>query len=124
MTFNNTAVNAVFNAIVDNVSYTEALLAQGIGDKATARPYALTWAAGKYGVKLVDGQRGLTLDANAKNYETARKAVQRVLEACFPSMELDKVKPAVSKQTDDVAKLLKQFEKLTPAQRKKFLAAI
>ena len=124
-TFNNAAVNATFDAIINDVSYTEALLAQGIGDKATARPFALTWAAGKYSVKLVNGQRGLSLDKTAKNYETARKAVQRVLEACFPAMEISGIAaPKESNQADPVAKLLKAIEKLSPDQRAKIKAAI
>jgi hypothetical protein len=124
-TFNNDAVNTIFNAILDDVSYTEKMLDQGIGDKATARPFALTWAAAKYSVKLVKGQRGLALDQTAKNYEAARKAVQRVLDVCFPAMETASVAaPKESNQADPVAKLLKSFEKLTAAQRKKFLAAV
>ena len=124
-TFNNDAVNATFDAIMLDVSYTEQLFAQGIGDKATARPFALTWASAKYSIKLVEGQRGLSLDKAAKNYETARKAVQRVLDVCFPAMELSSAAaPKESNQADPVAKLLKSFEKLTAAQRKKFLAAV
>ena len=126
--FKNDAVAAVFNAIIDDVSYTEKLLDQGIGDKATARPFALTWAAAKYSVKLVNGQRGLALDQSAKNYEAARKAVQRVLDVCFPAMEKPQAEPKAapkeSKQVDEVAKVLKAFEKLTAAQKKKFLSAI
>ena len=124
-TFNNDAVNATFDAIINDTTYTEALLDQGIGDKATARPFALTWASAKYSVKLVKGQRGLALDQTAKNYEAARKAVQRVLDVCFPAMETASVAaPKESNQADPVAKLLKSFEKLTAAQRKKFLAAV
>ena len=125
-TFNNAAVNETFDAIINDTTYTEQLLDQGIGDKATTRPFALTWAAAKYSVKLVNGQRGLALDQSAKNYEAARKAVQRVLDVCFPAMELASVAtaPKESNQADPVAKLLKSFEKLTAAQRKKFLAAV
>jgi len=121
--FKNDAVAAIFNAIILDVSYTEQLCSHGIGDRATARPFALTWAASKYGVKLVEGQRGLSLDQTSAKYETARKAVQRVLDVCFPDMEKPKA-ATESKQVDPVAKLLKSFEKLTAAQRKKFLAAI
>ena len=122
--FKNDAVAAVFNAIMLDVSYTEKLLDQGIGDRATARPFALTWAASKYGVKLVEGQRGLSLDQTSAKYETARKAVQRVLDVCFPDMEKPQAAPKESKQVDEVAKLLKSFAKLTSVQKKKFLAAI
>ena len=122
--FKNDAVAAIFNAIIDDVSYTEQMLSHGIGDRATARPFALTWAASKYGVKLVDGQRGLSLDQTSAKYETARKAVQRVLDVCFPDMEKPKAAPKESKQVDEVAKVLQAFEKLTAAQKKKFLAAI
>ena len=122
--FKNDAVAAIFNAIIDDVSYTEQMLSHGIGDRATARPFALTWAASKYGVKLVDGQRGLSLDQTSAKYETARKAVQRVLDVCFPDMEKPKAAPKESKQVDEVAKVLQAFEKLTAAQKKKFLAAV
>ena len=125
-TFNNSVVNATFDAIINDVSYTEQLFAQGIGDKATARPFALTWAAAKYSVKLVTGQRGLALDKSAKNYEAARKAVQRVLDVCFPAMETASEGAATkeSNQADPVAKLLKAIEKLSPDQRAKIKAAI
>lgn len=125
-TFNNSAVNATFDAIINDTTYTEQLLAQGIGDKATARPFALTWAAAKYSVKLVEGQRGLSLDKTAAKYETARKAVQRVLDVCFPAMETasEAAAPKESNQADPVAKLLKAIEKLSPDQRAKIKAAI
>lgn len=71
---------------IDNssMSFAERLLAQGIGDRNTARPYAVLWAAKKYGEKPFEGQRGLTF----KQGSAALQAVTRVLQVAFPSVDI------------------------------------
>ena len=59
--FINAAIFAIFtDADNSSLSFAERLLAEGIGDKATARPYAVAWAAKKHTIKTKPGQRGLT----------------------------------------------------------------
>jgi len=125
--FNNKAVFAIFDA-ADNaaLSFAERLLAEGIGDKPTARPYAVAWAAAKHGISTKEGQRGLTFDSNNKTkLEAAQKSVQRVLELCFPSADVSHLpnpKAEPKKKVDAVQReaqrILKNF---TPAQRRKLI---
>ena len=119
----NAAIAAVFNDADNSAAgFLARLMEQGIATRSEANPYALTWASAKYGCPLnADGQRGIGLDSKHAKYAAAAKAKNRVLNRIFND---EIVTPPTSKHTDNVAKLLKQFEKLTPAQRKKFLAAI
>lgn len=120
-TFRNAAVAAVFNDALDaDVSFASRLLAQGIGDRETARPFALVWAADKYRVKVKEGQRGLTLDCDKTH--AAQRAVYRVLDVCFPKQP----KPAAksNSQKDVVEKLMTQINKLSAAERRRLIAAL
>lgn len=84
------AMAAVFED-VDNssTSFCERLLALGIGDRATARPFVMLWAAQKYNARIVMGQRGETWAVRDCD---ASRATSRVLAACFPSVDLPKRK--------------------------------
>lgn len=84
------AMAAVFED-VDNssTSFCERLLALGIGDRATARPFVMLWAAAKYNARIVMGQRGETWAVRDCD---ASRATSRVLAACFPSVDLPKRK--------------------------------
>ena len=120
--FNRPAVFAVFNdADKSSASFTERLLALGIGSRGDARPLAMEWASKKYGVALKDGQRGLTF---AKRDTDAERAMNRVLQLCFPSADKPNVKRAANNKTDAVAKLLKSYNALTGAEKRRFLASI
>lgn len=118
---NKTAIFAVFNdADNQSASFAERLMALGVGDRATAKPLAMEWAANKYKVKIEQGQRGDKLPRDS----AAEKAMNRVLSVCFPAADQPKVKPSTSKQTDPVAKLLSAYAKLTPAEKRSFLRRI
>ena len=129
--FINAAVFAIFtDADNSSLSFAERLLAEGIGDRATARPYAVAWAAKKHSTKerviaVKEGQRGLTFDSKDKKaIEAAQKSVTRVLEVCFPSVDAPSAgsKTAAKLKTDAVQReaqrILKNF---TPAQRRKLI---
>ena len=124
--FINAAVFAIFtDADNSSLSFAERLLAEGIGDRATARPYAVAWAAKKHGIAVKEGQRGLTFDSKDKKaIEAAQKSVTRVLEVCFPSVDAPSAgsKTAAKPKTDAVQReaqrILKNF---TPAQRRKLI---
>lgn len=106
-----------------SVNLAEQLLLLGIGNKAEARPYALAWAAAKYGVKVRAGQRGDGFDRSTRQGEAAHKAVQRVLNFIYPPSDIPSSNK-VAKQVDEVARLIKKFEGLTAAQKRRFLAGI
>jgi hypothetical protein len=120
--FNKTAAFALFNRIDDaTLGFAEQALALGFASASEMRPVALEWASQKYGVALREGQRGLALDDGAKNYEAAKKAVQRVTAACFPKVDA----PAkAASQADPVEKLLKAYAKLTAGEKRSFKAAL
>ena len=124
--FNNKAVFAIFtDADKSAVSFAERLMAEGIGDRATARPYAVAWAAAKHGIGTRMGERGLTfVTENKRKYEAAQQASKRVLELCFPTADapvIDKSKKTKAK-VDPIAREAKRIlDKFTPAQRRKLI---
>ena len=120
--FNRTAVYAVFNqADKSSVSFAEQLLALGIGSRTDARPLAMDWASKKYNVALKEGQRGTTF---VKVDTDAERAMNRVLQVCFPSADLKKSGKATANKTDAVAKLLKAYTALTAVEKRRFLKSI
>ena len=126
MTINYTTPAQVFDAVEKtSVNFAEAMMQLGIGSRAEAKPHALQWASKKYGVPIRTGQRGDGFDRapGNKKAEAAHKAVQRVLDIIYPSSDLPS-KKTKAKQPDPVAQLLKKFNDLTAAQKRRFLAGI
>ena len=120
--FNRNAVYAVFNlADKSSVSFAEQLLEQGIASRAEAKPFAITWASEKYEAKLKNGQRGVTF---VKRNTDAERAMNRVLQVCFPSADLKKSGKATANKVDAVAKLLKGYTALTAVEKRRFLKSI
>ena len=116
-TFNKAAVFAVFAAAdKSSASFAEQLLALGVGDRATARPLAMEWAARKYGVTIEQGQRGDKLPRDS----AAEKAMLRVLDVCFPRVDAPKPKINAARAADPVEKLLADYAKLTAGQKRSF----
>ena len=122
--FNRVAVYAVFDlADKSSASFAERLLAEGIGSRADAKPLAIEWASEKYEAKLKNGQRGVTF---VKRNTDAERAMNRVLQVCFPSADITKpvsAKPSANK-VDEVAKLLKKYQALTAVEKRRFLKSI
>ena len=126
MTINYTTPAQVFDAAEGaSVNFAEAMMQLGIGSRAEAKPHALQWASKKYGVPIRTGQRGDGFDRapGNKKAEAAHKAVQRVLDIIYPPSDLPS-KKTKAKQPDPVAQLLKKFNDLTAAQKKRFLAGV
>lgn len=121
-TFNKAAVFAVFAAAdKSSASFAEQLLALGVGDRATARPLAMEWAARKYGVTIEQGQRGDKLPRDS----AAEKAMLRVLDVCFPRVDAPKSKSIdAARAADPVEKLLAAYAKLTAGQKRSFKAKL
>ena len=123
MTINRKAIFAVFNeADNSSASFTERLIALGVADPSTAKPLAMEWAAGKYGARITQGQRGATLPRNS----AAERAMYRVLGVCFPSADAPKSPKspkspkATANKTDAVAKLFKTWQALSAAEKRRF----
>lgn len=116
--------NAIFAVFTDadnkSASFAERLLALGIGDRKTARPFAMQWAANKYGVAIVKGLQGDKLPRDS----AAEKAMNRVLGLCFPSVDMPRANTSASNKTDPVKSLLARYTKLTPAEKRRFLASL
>ena len=120
--FNRVAVYAVFNeADKSSASFTERLLAEGIGSRADARPLAMEWASKKYSVAIKEGQRGMTF---VKRDTDAERAMNRVLQVCFPSADLKKSGKATVNQVDAVAKLVEKYNTLSASEKRRFLKSI
>ena len=122
--FNRVAVYAVFNDADDeSASFAVRLMELGIGSRSDARPLAMDWASEKYEAKLKDGQRGVTF---VKRNTDAERAMNRVLQVCYPSADTAKPKTpkATANKTDAVAKLLKAYTALTAVEKRRFLKSI
>ena len=115
--FNRVAVFAVFNdADKSSASFAERLMALGIASRADARPLAMEWAAKKHGVAIKQGQRGATLPRDS----AAEKAMNRVLQVCYPSADLKKSGKRTANKVDPVATLFKKWEALSASEKRRF----
>jgi len=118
---NTKAIYAVFNE-ADDVSPTLAavLMQHGIDSRKAAYPFAVQWAAEKHDTKVIQGQRGVTLPQNS----AAIKAVTRVLNTIYPSVDVAKPKAKTANKADPVKSLVTRFTALTAAEKRRFLASI
>jgi len=120
--FNRSAVFAVFNlADKESASFAEQLLELGIASRADARPLAMEWASKKYSVAIKEGQRGLTF---VKRDTDAERAMNRVLQVCFPSADKPKSGKAIANKVDAVDALLKKYQALSASEKRRFLKSI
>ena len=117
--FNRKAVFAVFNlADKESASFAESLMELGIASRAEAKPFAMEWAADKYKVTIKQGQRGAMLPRDS----AAEKAMNRVLQVCYPSADAPKPKTpkATANKSDPVALLFKKWQALSAAEKRRF----
>jgi hypothetical protein len=124
-TFNATTKAAIYAVFTDadksSASFAERLFKLGVGDRATAKPLAMAWAAQKYGVAIEQGQRGDRLPRDS----AAEKAMNRVLAVCFPAVDLPESKAkANAKTVSAVEKLLAAYLKLDGAEKRSFKAQL
>jgi hypothetical protein len=115
--FNTTRINAIFQE-ADNsqAGFATRLFNEGIFSKADAIPHVIAFVETKYKVKAKQGQRGLTFEKDTAPHAS----MKRILANCFESA------PSTSKnhKTDAVKALLTRYTKLTPAEKRRFLASI
>ena len=122
MNQNKVAVFKVFSdADNESANFTERLLALGIASRSEAKPLCIEWASGKYNEPTRMGNQGLTFK---RRDSAAERAVSRVLGVCYPKADAPKSKSKTSKKTDPVAKLIKSYQGLTAAQKRRFLASV
>lgn len=115
--FNRSAVFAVFNdADNSSASFAVRLMELGIASRAEAKPFAMEWAAAKHKVAIKQGQRGATLPRDS----AAEKAMNRVLQVCYPSADLKKSGKRTANKVDPVAALFKKWEALSASEKRRF----
>ena len=121
--FNFTPIQQVFDDADNNaVSYMDRLLSLGIASRAEAKPHAMAWASIRYDAPIESGRKGDKLPRDSD----AVRAMNRVLATCFPSVDKPStVSPKrTANKTDDVAKLIKAYAKLTGAEKRRFKSSI
>jgi len=126
-----TAINAnIYRAIVptlkladiSSASLLDTLLSNGVASRTDALPYVVFYVSELPTTKRkpYEGQRGWTFGrGNAED-----KRVNRILNNIFVDVNADTKKPKTSKKTDKVAQLKSAFEKLTSAERRRFLLSL
>ena len=117
--FNRKAVFAVFNdADNESASFAVRLMELGIASRAEAKPFAMEWAADKYKVVIKQGQRGAMLPRDS----AAEKAMNRVLQVCYPKADAPKPKTpkATANKSDPVEALFKKWKALSSAEKRRF----
>jgi hypothetical protein len=115
---NTTKVYAVF-AKADNsqADFATQLFNLGIFSRKEAQPHAARYVADKYKVKVIEGQRGLTVQKDTDAY----KAMMRILGNCFETVK--STSTSVNK-ADPVKSLVTRFGNLSAAEKRRFLASI
>ncbi len=120
--FNRVAVFAVFNdADKSSASFAVRLMELGIASRSDARPLAMEWASKKYNVAIKEGQRGMTF---VKRDSDAEKAMNRVLQVCYPSADKPKSGKQTANKVDAVDAVLKKYQALTASEKRRFLKSI
>jgi hypothetical protein len=116
--FNRVAVYAVFDlADKESASFAESLMSLGIASRSDARPLAMEWASKKYKVALKNGQRGTTF---VKRDTDAERAMNRVLQVCYPNADKPKSRKATANKSDPVAMLFKKWQALSASEKRRF----
>ena len=108
--------------LADGLSATilQTALKLGIADRTTARPFVTYYIAEARNAEAYNGQRGVTF-GRGTNYS---RQVDRILAKMFTDVEATPAKPQSSNKTDAVAKLLKSYQALTGAEKRRFKAAL
>ena len=108
----------VTKALVAASTYGDAIAALRVDlagvERAEVRAVLLPLIAKHYKVEVIEGK----LSVESDKYEAAKKALQRMVAAICEGQSTGK------KEVDLVAAAIRAFEKLTAAQRRKFMAAI
>lgn len=126
-----TAINAnTYRAIVptlkladiSSASLLDTLLSNGVGTRKDAVPYVVFYVSELPSAtrKPYEGQRGWTFGRGTAE----QKRTDRILDNIFVDVEADAKKPKTSKKTDKVAQLKSAFDKLTSAERRRFLLSL
>lgn len=101
------------------------LRAAGITTLEEARPIAMQWVGAKCKCPIVSGSGKATgrkvLDASHRNYEAAKKSLQRVMNVFEPKAKSGK---PTAQKADAVERLVNAYAKLTKAEQRRFLASI
>ena len=126
-----TAINAnIYRAIVptlkladiESATLLDTLLSNGVGTRKDAVPYVVFYVTQlpKVTRKPYEGQRGWTFGRGTAE----QRRTDRILDNIFVDVNADAKKPKASKKLDKVAQLKSSFDKLTAAERRRFLLSL
>lgn len=109
-------------ADIESASLLDTLLSNGVGTRKDAVPYVVFYVTQLPTVtrKPYEGQRGWTFGRGTAE----QKRTDRILDNIFVDVNADAKKPKASKKTDKVAQLKSSFDKLTAAERRRFLLSL
>lgn len=112
-------------ADIESATLLDVLLSNGVGTRAEAMPYAVFYISQLPTTKRepYKGQRGWTFGRGASE----DKRVNRILDNIFKDVNKDTPKPKkpkASNKVDPVKKLHGAFQKLTAAERRRFLLSL
>ena len=109
-------------ADISSASLLDTLLKNGIGTRKDAVPYVVFYVTQLPNVtrKPYEGQRGWTFGRGTAE----QKRTDRILDNIFVDVNSDTKKPKASKKKDKVAQLKSAFDKLTSAERRRFLLSL
>lgn len=122
------AIDQFFTALDRTQTLAQAVLtaakADGLKTWEAIYPLAVRAAGKHYGVAVAIAEGGRSagkpqLDQDSPKYETAKKAVSRLREACVGADKTDG-----HSKVDPVAQLVAKFGKLTAAQQRRFMREI
>jgi hypothetical protein len=119
---NFTPIQQVFaDADAESLSFADRLLSLGIASRSEAKPHAMEWACMTHeGCKIIEGRQG-----NKLTDTSAERAMNRVLSICYPSSDKPvRTQKRTANKTDEVAKLIKAYAKLTGAEKRRFKSSI
>jgi hypothetical protein len=97
----------------------------GLDTWELARPTATHWAAARFKLTVVEGQRGLTFREGQKETSAARQAMHRIAK-CFETEAVKSRKTGrkTGHKTDPVERLIKRLQKLDGNQKRRIKNAM
>jgi hypothetical protein len=112
-------------ADIESATLLDTLLSNGVGTRKDAVPYVVFYVTQlpKVTRKPYEGQRGWTFGRGTAE----QRRTDRILDNIFVDVNKDTPKlkkPKTNSKSDKVARLVTSFNKLTAAEKRRFLASV
>lgn len=112
-------------ADIESATLLDTLLSNGVGTRKDAVPYVVFYVTQlpKVTRKPYEGQRGWTFGRGTAE----QRRTDRILDNIFVDVNKDtpkRKKPKTNSKSDKVARLVTSFNKLTAAEKRRFLASV